>query len=1133
MKKLLVVFCLLFALCGSSVAQNITLSAPVVIQGSAPILGATTVNLPTDASVTIGATQYVNFIRVTSSVSLTAKRSIILPQTFGQTFSIENNTTGAQPILAIGASGTGVTIANGATAIVNYDGTNYVNPLGSGGGGGSSASPQYAIQGSDGAGGFVAMGISGSSNGHVLTDSTAGYFSNTFNTNGGNWHVGLAMNTGTPTIPTTTFGSSGNYELGQNGLFAGIFGWNIVSHFIGDDNSVINAYKNGRHGNANGSDEGTYLNAVAHDYFCENDPKYCNMYKATITGVSQPTANGPAALTLSQSGYPSPATGQRMTADTLLIDETSPITANVTFTAGTSLSAPLTMTISSPSVTIPVSISGTLNADTTWTPASYLDVAPVLTTFAITTSGAQSNPGDELCIADSNAAISNPGTPIVSASKTGSTETITAYLMKPHYAGAQINIGGLCGYAIELTNDTHNGQKYAFEIYGTPTSTTASVGSRSVFASGGYQTFGVSGPAKIYPAARIATTSATVNTAPTGLFAQIIPPPTAIGTSGTFTPFATGAVVSNPGFPAQIFKINQKSFTIDDPYAVQQGQFEQYVGFGQNWTGARWHLSLPEAGNGGTPPVILQADGVVSSLIDLEHQVTGTGNGPQGLGGCSGGAAALVCISSWDDVNGPGTNYVFLAGSPGDGDIQFIRNAQTVTSCSISGTTMTLNGSFNHLSYIIPGRYLFIRNFVDGAGGCSDFNSTGNLYNLYILTASSSVITVAVPSHATYAGTGNAGNSYTSQFELHGGQSSIDGYLLSGIRVEQNGNQVCDSSGTVAGCSSSSGVTSFATGSFPSWLTPTVTNGTTTPSLAVAASAIPNTALANSTMTLNGTACSLGATCTVSSSGTTVFSALSSATNTTAAMVVGTGSSLSTSGTGTIAATSVPFTGVTGVATVAQLPTSIPNTNLANPATTVNGQTCTLGATCTITAAPATEVRAYQLAVASGGVAYFNGATPYSTQQPQAGAVAPATSSLGYVAFNAAATNPQYLEFTVQPPPYWTGSDAAITFFASAVTGNVTWELQTACPQFNVAPGAPTFTSPQPITTAVSTTTNGLVSTTILTNIAAPTVNSCTAGTTTLGTPLTIRLFRANGGTDTAASDADAISIVLLTHRSQ
>jgi hypothetical protein len=33
---------------------------------------------------------------------------------------------------------------------------------------------------------------------------------------------------------------------------------------------------------------------------------------------------------------------------------------------------------------------------------------------------------------------------------------------------------------------------------------------------------------------------------------------------------------------------------------------------------------------------------------------------------------------------------------------------------------------------------------------------------------------------------------------------------------------------------------------------------------------------------------------------------------------------------------------------VADLPTGIPNANLANPATTVNGQTCTLGSTCTV-----------------------------------------------------------------------------------------------------------------------------------------------------------------------------------------
>ena len=62
-------------------------------------------------------------------------------------------------------------------------------------------------------------------------------------------------------------------------------------------------------------------------------------------------------------------------------------------------------------------------------------------------------------------------------------------------------------------------------------------------------------------------------------------------------------------------------------------------------------------------------------------------------------------------------------------------------------------------------------------------------------------------------------------------------------------------------------VTSFAapSGSWPMWLVPTVT-GTLTPSLAVAASAIPNSALANASITINSTPCTLGSSCSVSSS---------------------------------------------------------------------------------------------------------------------------------------------------------------------------------------------------------------------------------------------------------------------------
>jgi hypothetical protein len=63
--------------------------------------------------------------------------------------------------------------------------------------------------------------------------------------------------------------------------------------------------------------------------------------------------------------------------------------------------------------------------------------------------------------------------------------------------------------------------------------------------------------------------------------------------------------------------------------------------------------------------------------------------------------------------------------------------------------------------------------------------------------------------------------------------------------------------------SGTAGVTSVATGTWPSWLTPTVSNATTTPSVGVVASAIPNAALANSTTTVNGQTCALGGSCTI------------------------------------------------------------------------------------------------------------------------------------------------------------------------------------------------------------------------------------------------------------------------------
>ncbi len=100
------------------------------------------------------------------------------------------------------------------------------------------------------------------------------------------------------------------------------------------------------------------------------------------------------------------------------------------------------------------------------------------------------------------------------------------------------------------------------------------------------------------------------------------------------------------------------------------------------------------------------------------------------------------------------------------------------------------------------------------------------------------------------------------------GVASIDAqtgaFTFSGAGVTHTGNAY-----TFSG--TGTGVGSFAVGSWPSWLTPTVTNPTTSPSLAVAASAIPNSALANPSTTVNGQTCALGGTCTIAAGVSTVF----------------------------------------------------------------------------------------------------------------------------------------------------------------------------------------------------------------------------------------------------------------------
>ncbi len=90
-----------------------------VAQRSAIVMGS-------DSNITLSQAQAVSSIlSVTSSVSLTATRNVVVPLATQQ-WTVFNGTTGSQSLQFIGSSGTGITVANGKRAMIYSDGTNVV-----------------------------------------------------------------------------------------------------------------------------------------------------------------------------------------------------------------------------------------------------------------------------------------------------------------------------------------------------------------------------------------------------------------------------------------------------------------------------------------------------------------------------------------------------------------------------------------------------------------------------------------------------------------------------------------------------------------------------------------------------------------------------------------------------------------------------------------------------------------------------------------------------------------------------------------------------------------------------------------------------------------------------------------------
>ena len=322
-------------------------------------------------------------------------------------------------------------------------------------------------------------------------------------------------------------------------------------------------------------------------------------------------------------------------------------------------------------------------------------------------------------------------------------------------------------------------------------------------------------------------------------------------------------------------------------------------------------------------------------------------------------------------------------------------------------------------------------------------------------------------------------------------------------------------------CNGGGSVTSFAapSGSWPAWLVPTVTNSTTTPSLAVASSAIPNIALAHSSTTVNGQTCTLGSTCTVAAAAGTL--------------------------TGATLASGVTASSLTSVGTITAgtwQGTPIGNSYLANNYTTVNGQVCTLGGSCTILSGTTSNLAGGSLGAipyqaASSSTGFLNPNTTnytYYLCETGTGSVGSAPtwcagpSAVGTVT-SVGITLPS-TQFTVTGSPVTTSGTLAVTLNSPTGTGAI------------VLATAPSVSS---LTVTTALTATGLVTNSDLAN-PATTVNgqtctlgstctvtsastAITVGTTTVGSGTGGYILYDNGGTLGNLGTTGTGSVVLST----
>lgn len=185
---------------------------------------------------------------------------------------------------------------------------------------------------------------------------------------------------------------------------------------------------------------------------------------------------------------------------------------------------------------------------------------------------------------------------------------------------------------------------------------------------------------------------------------------------------------------------------------------------------------------------------------------------------------------------GNGTYYVDSSSCGSGGSLTLETNGTNNASQSL--LNFTNPASFNGLTFA----------FSNPSGGIETFGVGGTLNNAGLTNSSMTVngTTCTLGSTCAPGVTTINGVAGAFTFSFSSGAGSCSG-------------TACTFTGSGSGGGS---VTNFiaSSGSWPTWLVPSVSSSTTTPTLSVSASAIPNAALANATTTLGSTTLTLGST---------------------------------------------------------------------------------------------------------------------------------------------------------------------------------------------------------------------------------------------------------------------------------